>query len=165
MPRAEMPVGTSRPVYQGGRGSRLEPWALLRPACLVLSINLIHCGSEFRNSAPVRTFPEPRLPFEGQAAASMAISSLVGIRRSPYSQRPPARRARACCWLLVVAVPDVHGRRRYGSMRGVDCSGVVAVSSSAEVRVRSTKPGRSKSKSGKGRKRKGADWGAGHVSD
>ena len=25
-------------------------------SCLVLSINLIHCGNEFRNSVPVRTF-------------------------------------------------------------------------------------------------------------
>ena len=27
----------------------------VRVLCLVLSINLIHCGNEFRNSVPVRT--------------------------------------------------------------------------------------------------------------
>ena len=31
------------------------PITASRLSCLVLSINLIHCGNEFRNSVPVRT--------------------------------------------------------------------------------------------------------------
>ena len=58
---------------------RLNRWSsrYIRRSCLVLSINLIHCGNEFQNSVPVRTYQEEDMPkrVEVPCAAGSAIAA------------------------------------------------------------------------------------------
>ena len=51
--RTAVAVAVSKEIKMGIRRSSSAVLDVL--SCLVLSIDLAHCGNEFRNSAPVRT--------------------------------------------------------------------------------------------------------------